>query len=108
MALFDFIMGFTKVSHIDVDRMPVYARNEPGGTSVINGLHWVQNIRSGKFERFDLGSKEKNMLKYGQETVPSYDLERMARNIRKFNALYIAGETDYLSTPKDFKHMQKV
>lgn len=43
------VCGMSKVIHTDMDRIPIIARNEPGGTSIWNMLNWLDNIESGKF-----------------------------------------------------------
>jgi len=39
-------------------------RNDVGGTSTKDTMHWFQNIRSKKFRQFDYGTDE-NMARYG-------------------------------------------
>ena len=63
--------GFTVNLQVDLSRMAVMARNEPGGTSMKNCLHWMQMIRTGEYRRFDYGAK-RNMQVYGQEEAPRY------------------------------------
>ena len=58
---------------IDLDWMPVMVRNEPGGTSLKNLMHWLQTMESGIFSKYDYG-KEKNLEIYGSELPPAYDL----------------------------------
>ena len=65
------IAGFTVNLQVDLSRMAVMARNEPGGTSMKNCLHWMQMIRTGEYRRFDYGAK-RNMQVYGQEEAPRY------------------------------------
>ena len=66
--------GMSKLIHTDMEMMPTLVRNEPGGTSVFNGKHWLDNIRKGSFYRFDYGSDEENFEKYGTTEVPKFDV----------------------------------
>lgn len=36
-----------------------------GGTSVMNMIHWVQMVNSGKMQAYDYESVEKNQMHYG-------------------------------------------
>lgn len=45
----------------------------PAGTSVHNIARYGQNIRSKRFQKFDYGPKQ-NLVLYGNETAPTYDL----------------------------------
>jgi len=58
-------VGYDKKVHLDLTFMPMMARNDVGGTSAKNLLHWTQNMRSGDFRPFDYGAKG-NMVAYGQ------------------------------------------
>ncbi len=40
--------------------LPMMDRNDIGGTSTKNLLHWVQMVRAGYFQQFDYGSSEAN------------------------------------------------
>lgn len=57
--------GMSKVIHTDLSLMPTLVRNEPGGTSIFNGKHWLDNFRKGDFYRFDYGNDADNLKKYG-------------------------------------------
>ena len=57
------MVGFDKTQHIDMGMLPMMGRNDVGGTSTKNLMHWTQMIRSGNFEAFDYGS-EKNIEVY--------------------------------------------
>lgn len=43
------VVGFDKTYHIDLGSLPMMGRNDVGGTSTKNLMHWMQNIRSGNF-----------------------------------------------------------
>ena len=73
--------GMSKTIHTDLDRMPVVARNEPGGTGIFNMVHWANQVIYKDFIRWDLGT-EGNLEKYGQETPPAFDIARMTNNFK--------------------------
>jgi len=50
--------------------------HEPGGTSVMNALHWRQEVLSGKFDKFDYGIKG-NLMHYNQTTPPLYNVSNI-------------------------------
>lgn len=50
------LVGFDKVYHLDLGTMPMMGRNDVGGTSTKNLMHWMQNLRTGRFAPFDYGS----------------------------------------------------
>jgi hypothetical protein len=58
------IVGYDKNYHIDLGDLPMMARNDVGGTSTKNMMHWTQNVRSGQFRMYDYGSQG-NMAAYG-------------------------------------------
>ncbi|VDL77372.1 unnamed protein product [Nippostrongylus brasiliensis] len=57
-------------------RLGLYLCHIPAATSSKNLLHWVQAVKSQKFEKFDYGAKG-NVLEYGQITPPTYDLSKI-------------------------------
>lgn len=71
--IFDNMCGWNPDNNFSLDRMPVIAAHQPGGTSVMVMAHWAQSIRNGTFSHFDYGAK-KNLEVYGQEQPPPYDL----------------------------------
>ncbi|XP_033005112.1 putative lysosomal acid lipase/cholesteryl ester hydrolase [Lacerta agilis] len=93
---FFFLGNGFNVKNMNLTRINVYLSHCPAGTSIQNLFHWRQNMRSGKFEGFDWGSKEENMARHNQETAPSYDIKQMTVP----TALW-SGGNDWASTPKD-------
>jgi len=77
--------------------MSVLVRNEPGGTSLQNMLHWYQMSETSEFKKYDHGIV-KNLEIYGQEYPPFYDLDIMTENIRKIPTFLIHGTKDTLVT----------
>lgn len=61
----EMMCGMSNDIHTNLALMPTFIRNEPGGTSVFNGKHWLDNMRKGGFYRYDYGTFEENQQKYG-------------------------------------------
>ncbi|CAI2370345.1 unnamed protein product [Moneuplotes crassus] len=101
------IVGIKQEISVDLSRMPVMGRHEPGGTGLQNMLHWLQMIDSGNFQRYDYGKKE-NMKVYGQETAPLYDLEVLKENIKDLDMFLIKGGIDVFVAQEDFDQLLNV
>ena len=43
------LVGYDHTLHIDLSYLPMLSRNDVGGTSSKNLLHWIQNVRTGGF-----------------------------------------------------------
>jgi len=63
------LVGYDAMYHIDLSYLPMMGRNDVGGTSSKNLMHWIQDIRSGEFRQFDYG-KDENEQRYGSKTPP--------------------------------------
>ena len=81
------------------------ARNDVGGTSTKNLLHWVQMMRAGYFQMFDFGTPEANQIAYGQSYPPRYDTTKFKTNLDSVKILLIAGGNDALVQPADFANL---
>lgn len=57
--------------------IPVVTSTFPAGASVKQLIHYAQEIKSGKFRKYDYGVIQ-NLIKYGQLTPPDYDLSNVA------------------------------
>ncbi|XP_062520508.1 gastric triacylglycerol lipase-like [Corticium candelabrum] len=90
------ICGYDK-SDLNETRVPIYLSHTPAGTSVQNMVHLSQEIRSGLFQMYDYGSKEKNAAHYGGKTVPP------VYNLTDFHVPMYAysGTKDFLANPVD-------
>lgn len=99
--------GIDSKINVDLNRMPVIANHEPGGTSIWNMKHWKQNNKSKLFQAMDWG-KEENLRRYGNETAPIYEHEKIAETFENFPSLLIAGENDALVPPKDLAILESV
>ncbi len=101
------LCGISTDPIVDIDRMAVMVRHEPGGTSLKNMRHWFNNMMSGRFGQYDYG-KEGNLKHYGTETAPEYDVPKMAHNIRKMPTLLMQGKNDALVDTKDFGRLKGI
>ena len=106
MALIQLLCGGIQ-PQADPDRMSVLVRNEPGGTSLQNMIHWLQMSETAEFKKYDFGAA-KNLEVYGQEYPPFYDLDTMRTNIRKIPTMLVHGTKDSLVTEKDFEYLVEV
>jgi len=67
----------------------------PGGTSVANLLHFAQTYNTGKFSRYDYGTRG-NLKRYHQKTPPEYDLSKV-----KAPVVLMWGQYDWFADPED-------
>lgn len=81
----------------NTDRYNMYMSNEPAGASYRNFLHYAQliNLKKEIFRRYDWGKKT-NMVKYGQDSPPDYNLAALDFPIAMFG-----GSEDKMADPKD-------
>uniref|UniRef100_A0AC35TK84 Lipase n=1 Tax=Rhabditophanes sp. KR3021 TaxID=114890 RepID=A0AC35TK84_9BILA len=91
-----FLIGGPESNQMNFTRLPVYLSHSPAGTSTANIIHWGQMVASGKCQKYDYGSSEKNVLHYGQELPPEYDLTKIETDVY----LYWS-ETDWLADSID-------
>ncbi|XP_077533947.1 lipase member N-like isoform X2 [Haemaphysalis longicornis] len=82
-------------------RLPVYLSDPPSGTSFKNMIHMGQVLQTGKFRKFDLGTR-RNHIVYGQESPPEYDLQRVSAPVALFWS-----EADALITAEDVALLRK-
>ncbi|GIY22139.1 gastric triacylglycerol lipase [Caerostris darwini] len=71
-----FAMFGVDLPELNETRMGVYAAHTPAGSSAKSVAHYGQLVESGKFNKYDYGKKE-NLVRYGQETPPEYDLTKI-------------------------------
>ena len=64
-------------------RYDIIMAHEPGGTSILNMLHLTQFVSTGKFNKYDFGTKG-NLLHYNQTTPPDYDLSNVKIPVHLF------------------------
>lgn len=74
--------------------MTVILAHIPAGTSTKTVIHYLQEIKNeGNFQKFDYGP-EGNMIKYGNTTVPHYNLSNI-----KVPIYLMYAENDWLTSP---------
>ena len=77
--------------------MPIYLDNMPDGTSTRPFVHYAQLHLTKNFQKYDFGPKE-NLIRYGSELPPIYDLSKISAPI----ALFV-GDKDKQATIEDAK-----
>jgi len=82
--------------HTNTSRIQVYVSNTPAGTSTQNMFHWLQGVMTPTFQKYDFGSADANVAKYGVSEPPLYDLGRLAVPTALFY-----GQHDYLADSDD-------
>lgn len=102
------IVGFDKEQHLDLAMLPMMGRNDVGGTSTKNLLHWVQMVRAGYFQQFDFGTSDLNMIAYGQSYPPQYNTANFKTNLAHVNMLLFAGGNDALVVPTDYAKLLNI
>lgn len=80
---------------INCDLMDTIAGHNPSTSSITQFIHYGQLYLSGNFCRFDFGTKD-NLIKYGQETPPFYNLKKVTVPIVLFYS-----NNDWLSDVED-------
>ncbi|XP_072485057.1 gastric triacylglycerol lipase-like isoform X3 [Notamacropus eugenii] len=81
-------------------RVDIYLSQNPAGSSVQDLQHFLQTIRSKRFEIYDWGSPALNMKYYNQSTPLPYDTSK----VKVPTAIWFGGK-DLLSGPKDVKQL---
>mmetsp|Transcript_55942 Transcript_55942/g.63853 ORF Transcript_55942/g.63853 Transcript_55942/m.63853 type:complete len:444 (+) Transcript_55942:138-1469(+) len=92
--------GFYLISDMDPSllnnaRAPIFMDHFPSGTSILNMDMWSQQARTGKFQKYDFGSKE-NEKRYGSKDPPAYDLSQV-----KIPTAMFVGTKDRLADAED-------
>ncbi|XP_052891370.1 lipase 3-like [Anopheles moucheti] len=102
----------------------VISGHNPSGASSKQLLHFVQLSRAGRFQQLDYGGKEQNLVAYGREDPPSYNLSAVTAPVMMFyglndwmvdqaNVVRLAGELPNLVSiteveDKNFNHLDFV
>lgn len=100
------LVGLISDADPDLDnfnRWDVFIGHFPGGTSVMNMLHFQQMVlqEDYRLQKFDYGT-ELNMKMYGQPTAPDYNLGNIQFKVNLF-----AGTSDKLADPTDVAQLAK-
>jgi len=85
--------------NLNLTNVPNIVCHAPAGSSVMNLMHWMQNIRNDSFEKFDFG-EDGNREHYGQPTPPAYYLSNITTPIALFS-----GSLDALADPTDVQRL---
>jgi len=92
--------GLHDTGRIDYDRLgKTIFLYEPGGTSLRNMKHWIQISEAKRVQKFDYGSKIKNILHYGSTVPPAYDLSKMKNY--SIPSLMTTSDADPFAAPQD-------
>ncbi|XP_062510288.1 gastric triacylglycerol lipase-like isoform X2 [Corticium candelabrum] len=90
------IAGFDE-ANLNKSRIPVYLSHTPAGTSVRDFVHFAQEYKSGKFQKYDFGSSKANADHYnGMTTPPMYNLTDFYVPVYTY-----AGSNDWIADPSD-------
>ncbi|XP_074595035.1 lysosomal acid lipase/cholesteryl ester hydrolase-like [Brevipalpus obovatus] len=89
------IMGVGS-KQLDERRLPVYFAHVPAGTSIQNIIHFGQNVKHGRFAKFDYGFF-KNEKIYGSLKPPLYPIEK----IMNPHIVLMHSSNDALADPSD-------
>jgi len=92
---------FGPSDHINETTLPADVEYFPAATSMKNMAHWLQWVRSGKFDMYDYGTTG-NQQHYGQATPPLYSLQSIPKSL---NLALMTGGNDYLADPVDVKRL---
>ncbi|KAJ5072826.1 lipase [Anaeramoeba ignava] len=84
--------------NLNESRLPVFLSHTPAGSSTKNINHYLQLIRTNKWQMYDYGT-DGNMVKYGQSTPPEYPVE----NVLNPPIGFFFGSKDLLVTQKDWE-----
>lgn len=67
--------------------IPVILGHTPAGASVKQYMHYAQNVRSHRFQKYDYESATMNNRIYGNDTPPLYKIENIRAPIVIFYAI---------------------
>ncbi|XP_067005697.2 lipase 1 [Anabrus simplex] len=93
---------FGKTDGLNKSEIPLLAAMALGGNSAFTTDHFVQLIKSGKFQQFDFGPEE-NQQRYRSSTPPEYNLKMVTAPV----AIHY-GQTDKLVSDQDSINLSKV
>ncbi|OWF52632.1 lipase member M-like [Mizuhopecten yessoensis] len=93
------ITGFD-IQQTNWTRVPRYLAHAAEGTSVQNMIHYIQEVNSDLYQKFDYGSPDKNMAKYNQTTPPRYAIQNIKTPVAFYN-----GNKDWLANPTDVTYL---
>eukprot|EP00003_Mantamonas_plastica_P005262 TRINITY_DN141_c3_g1_i1.p1 TRINITY_DN141_c3_g1~~TRINITY_DN141_c3_g1_i1.p1 ORF type:complete len:418 (-),score=104.72 TRINITY_DN141_c3_g1_i1:15-1268(-) len=98
-SIITFICGTPSVSHMNDSKWEEISHFEPGGTSVQNGIHFSQMLKSDLFQAYNYRSEAENRKHYNSPTPPIYNMTNFP--IAQLPSMYVYGGDDTLADPKD-------
>ncbi|CAG9761996.1 unnamed protein product [Ceutorhynchus assimilis] len=84
IVFIDLFAGFD-ADQVDKEKLPVFLSNTPNGVSIKDIKHYVQEMDSGHFRRFDYG-KVANIVHYGQLTPPAFNVSKITAPLAVYYA----------------------
>lgn len=78
-------IGSEEDAEFNKDFIPMVLTNSPSNSATKQYIHYGQNIKNGGFAHFDYGS-EGNLLAYGVEIPPEYDLTKVTAPVAVYYA----------------------
>ncbi|XP_055845213.1 lipase 3-like [Episyrphus balteatus] len=97
-----FIIGGWDSKHLNYTLIPDAYETHPAGCSTGQEIHYLQELKSGYFRKFDHG-RVKNLKVYGQATPPNYNESNIVAPVRFYH-----GDNDKLAPLVDVKRMEKL
>uniref|UniRef100_A0A182PA26 Lipase n=1 Tax=Anopheles epiroticus TaxID=199890 RepID=A0A182PA26_9DIPT len=96
-----FLLAGYNPSQMDPSMLPILFGHTPAGSATRQLVHYAQEVLSNRFEMYDYG-KLKNVLIYGSDTPPEYDLSLVTAPVMMYYGL-----NDFLATPEDVNRLAK-
>lgn len=97
---FLFQIGGSNPKQLNEEFLPVLLTHTPAGTSIFTVTHYLQEIMSGNFQKYDYGVKG-NLEKYNSTSPPEYNLNNVTVPVALFSS-----ENDWLAAPKDVEKLK--
>jgi hypothetical protein len=101
-SIVQFFIEDYPTNRIDYSKLFQEFYNIPAGTSARNINHWIQLYSTKEFRQFDYG-REINMIKYGKEIPPLYDLSKFKNYT--IPSLMTISNADPFSKIEDCQHL---
>lgn len=108
-------------NQINCTSLPFILVNTPAGVAFRQGVHYIQSVRSGGFNKFDFDDKKTNRKIYGSDTPPAYELSKITAPVNLYysndddtaaveNVMLLKSQlpnirSSYLVPIDDFKHV---
>ncbi|GBP82625.1 Lipase 3 [Eumeta japonica] len=96
-----FLLSGFESKQLAPETVAIEAGHYPVGTSRQTLNHFLENGRTGRFQRYDFGKRE-NLKRYDSELPPNYNLTAISAPIALF-----CGKNDYLSSLIDVETLRR-